>query len=70
MHPYPPRDVMSTEQRETLSMLLEPTTQFFAEVNDAAANDDSASIPDHVQKGLREMGAYGMQVRRLCARCQ
>jgi len=63
VHPYPPQDVMGDEQRETLKMLVEPTQQFFAEVNDAAANDEAAAIPEKTLKGLRELGAYGMQVR-------
>ena len=60
--PYPPRDVLAPEQRETLEMLVEPTRAFFAEVNDAAANDAAASIPEKTMRGLRDMGAYGMQV--------
>jgi hypothetical protein len=38
-------------------MLIEPTAKFFAEVNNAAANDESATIPEKVLAGLREMGA-------------
>jgi very long chain acyl-CoA dehydrogenase len=62
VHPYPPKDVMTVEQRETLQMLVEPTRKFFMEVNDAAANDESAAIPEKTLLGLRELGAYGMQV--------
>jgi very long chain acyl-CoA dehydrogenase len=62
IHPYPPQDVMGQEQRETLQMLVEPTRKFFAEVNNATLNDETASIPEATLRGLRELGAYGMQV--------
>jgi len=34
------------------------------EVNDAAKNDQIETVPPEVMKGLGEMGAFGMQVRR------
>ena len=62
VHPYPPQDVLNIEEGDTLKMLVEPSRHFFSKVNDAAANDDSASIPEKTYAGLRELGAYGMQV--------
>jgi len=65
LFPYPPMEVMKEEERETLKMLVEPSKRFFSEVNNAAANDETASIPDETYAGLRELGAYGMQVRKI-----
>lgn len=62
VYPYPPQEVMNAEEGETLKMLVEPSRHFFSKVNDAAANDESASIPEKTYAGLRELGAYGMQV--------
>lgn len=62
VYPYPPQDVMNAEEGETLKMLVEPSRHFFSKVNDAAANDENASIPEKTYAGLRELGAYGMQV--------
>ena len=58
--PYP--DVLTTEQRETLEMLVPATTKFFEECNDPARNDAEERIPEETMQGLREMGAFGLQV--------
>ncbi|XP_070538054.1 very long-chain specific acyl-CoA dehydrogenase, mitochondrial-like [Ptychodera flava] len=58
--PYP--DVMTEEQREMLQMLVDPCAKFFAEVNDAAKNDELATVEEDTLQGLREMGAFGLQV--------
>lgn len=58
--PYP--DVLSADQRETLEMLISPTEKFFSEVNDAAKNDKLEKVPDDIMEGLKEMGAFGLQV--------
>lgn len=58
--PYP--RVLDEEQSENLAMLVEPTEKFMSEVNDAAWNDANEKVhPDTVQ-GLRELGAFGLQV--------
>ena len=58
--PYP--DVLTPEQRETLEMLVPATTKFFEECNDPARNDAEERIPEETMQGLREMGAFGLQV--------
>jgi very long chain acyl-CoA dehydrogenase len=58
--PYP--DVLTTDQRETLQLLVEPTRKFFEEQNDAARNDREASVPEETLQGLRDLGAFGLQV--------
>merc|ERR1719411_2089601 len=58
--PYP--NVLNTDQRETLEILVPPTEKFMTEVNDSAWNDTNERVhPDTVQ-GLRELGAFGLQV--------
>lgn len=59
--PYP--NVLNEDQRETLEMLVSPTEKFFSEVNDAAKNDKLERVPDDIMDGLKEMGAFGLQVR-------
>lgn len=61
--PYP--DVLSPDQRETLEMLLGPCEKFFQEVNDPAKNDQLELVPDDVMESLKEMGAFGLQVKIL-----
>ncbi len=61
--PYP--DVLNEDQRETLEMLVSPTEKFFNEVNDAAKNDKLERVPDDIMDALKEMGAFGLQVRIL-----
>lgn len=62
--PYPD-DIMSAEQRETLEMLVTPTQKFFEEQNDPAKNDEAAKVADSTMQGLKEMGAFGLQVIKL-----
>ena len=58
--PYP--KVLNEEQAENLGMLVEPTEKFMTEVNDSAWNDANERVhPDTVQ-GLKELGAFGLQV--------
>merc|ERR1712029_462378 len=58
--PFP--KVLDEEQAENLAMLVPPTEQFMTEVNDSAWNDTNERVhPDTVQ-GLRELGAFGLQV--------
>ncbi|XP_037784673.1 very long-chain specific acyl-CoA dehydrogenase, mitochondrial-like [Penaeus monodon] len=58
--PYP--YTLTEEQRETLEMLVDPTEKFFEEVNDAAKNDALEKVEDHTLEGLKELGAFGLQV--------
>merc|ERR1711963_1019216 len=58
--PFP--QALSEEQAENLTMLVPPTEKFMTESNDAAWNDTNEKVhPDTVQ-GLRELGAFGLQV--------
>jgi len=58
--PFP--QALSEEQAENLTMLVPPTEQFMTEVNDPAWNDANERVhPDTVQ-GLKELGAFGLQV--------
>lgn len=58
--PFP--DVLNSEQRETLEMLVPATLKFFQEFNDAAKNDTEEKVDDKTMEGLKEMGAFGLQV--------
>lgn len=42
--------------------MVDPVEKFFVEVNDAAKNDETASVPDEISDQLKEMGAFGLQV--------
>lgn len=57
--PYP--DALTTDQKETLQLLVDPTQKFFEEVNDAALNDREAAVPEATVQGLRDLGAFGLQ---------
>lgn len=58
--PYP--NVLNEEQRETLTMLVDPVEKFFEEVNDPTKNDALEKVEDESLKGLWELGAFGLQV--------
>merc|ERR1712062_427998 len=58
--PFP--KVLDEEQAENLAMLVEPTEKFMTEVNDAAWNDAQEAVPEATVQGLRELGAFGLQV--------
>jgi len=58
--PYP--SVMNEEQDQFLRELVGPVNKFFEEVNDAAKNDVLEKVEDHTMEGLKEMGAFGLQV--------
>ncbi|XP_046853209.1 very long-chain specific acyl-CoA dehydrogenase, mitochondrial-like [Xenia sp. Carnegie-2017] len=58
--PYP--EALTDEQRELLEGLVDPTEKFFQECNDAAKNDAIEKVDDETMKGLKEMGAFGLQV--------
>uniref|UniRef100_A0AAQ6AHR5 Very long-chain specific acyl-CoA dehydrogenase, mitochondrial n=1 Tax=Amphiprion ocellaris TaxID=80972 RepID=A0AAQ6AHR5_AMPOC len=58
--PFP--SVLSEEQEQFLRELVGPVNKFFEEVNDAAKNDALEKVEDHTMEGLKEMGAFGLQV--------
>ncbi|XP_054457512.1 very long-chain specific acyl-CoA dehydrogenase, mitochondrial [Anoplopoma fimbria] len=58
--PYP--SAMNEEQEQFLRELVGPVSKFFEEVNDAAKNDSLEKVEDHTMQGLKEMGAFGLQV--------
>lgn len=59
---FPYRQVLSEDQRSVLESLIYPTERFFKEVNDADKNDADECVDDATMKGLRELGAFGLQV--------
>ncbi|XP_012690321.2 very long-chain specific acyl-CoA dehydrogenase, mitochondrial-like [Clupea harengus] len=58
--PYP--SAMNEEQTQFLRELVPPVSKFFDEVNDPAKNDALEKVEDHTMEGLKEMGAFGLQV--------
>ncbi|XP_025080062.1 very long-chain specific acyl-CoA dehydrogenase, mitochondrial-like [Pomacea canaliculata] len=58
--PFP--EVLTPTQAEELQMLLDPCAKFFEEKNDALKNDALEKIDDATMEGLKELGAFGLQV--------
>ncbi|XP_061768454.1 very long-chain specific acyl-CoA dehydrogenase, mitochondrial [Nerophis ophidion] len=58
--PFP--SVLNEEQEQFLRELVGPVCKFFEEVNDPAKNDMLEKVEDHTMTGLKEMGAFGLQV--------
>ncbi|XP_028284958.1 very long-chain specific acyl-CoA dehydrogenase, mitochondrial [Parambassis ranga] len=58
--PFP--SVLNEEQEQFLRELVGPVSKFFEEVNDPAKNDALEKVEDHTMEGLKEMGAFGLQV--------
>ncbi|KAK0133075.1 Very long-chain specific acyl-CoA dehydrogenase, mitochondrial [Merluccius polli] len=58
--PFP--SVLSEEQDQFLRELVGPVAKFFEEVNDPAKNDALEKVEDDTMQGLKEMGAFGLQV--------
>ncbi|XP_067398936.1 very long-chain specific acyl-CoA dehydrogenase, mitochondrial isoform X2 [Emydura macquarii macquarii] len=58
--PFP--SVLSMEQTQSLQALVDPCTRFFEEVNDPAENEKLECIEASTLAGLKEMGAFGLQV--------
>ncbi|XP_053320315.1 very long-chain specific acyl-CoA dehydrogenase, mitochondrial [Spea bombifrons] len=58
--PYP--SALSEEQSQFLSELVAPVSRFFQEVNDPALNDSLKKVDDKTMAGLKELGAFGLQV--------
>uniref|UniRef100_A0A8C5GBH1 Very long-chain specific acyl-CoA dehydrogenase, mitochondrial n=1 Tax=Gouania willdenowi TaxID=441366 RepID=A0A8C5GBH1_GOUWI len=53
---------LNEEQEQFLRELVGPVSKFFDEVNDPAKNDALEKVEDHTMEGLKEMGAFGLQV--------
>ncbi|XP_036967253.1 very long-chain specific acyl-CoA dehydrogenase, mitochondrial [Acanthopagrus latus] len=58
--PYP--SAMNEEQEQFLRELVPPVCKFFEDVNDPAKNDALEKVEDQTMEGLKEMGAFGLQV--------
>ncbi|XP_013880012.1 very long-chain specific acyl-CoA dehydrogenase, mitochondrial [Austrofundulus limnaeus] len=58
--PFP--KALNEEQEQFLRELVGPVSKFFQEVNDPAKNDSLEKVEDHTMEGLKEMGAFGLQV--------
>ncbi|KAM9209681.1 very long-chain specific acyl-CoA dehydrogenase, mitochondrial isoform 1-T1 [Dugong dugon] len=58
--PYP--SVLNEEQTQFLKELVGPMSRFFEEVNDPAKNDALEQVEETTLKGLKELGAFGLQV--------
>ncbi|XP_034020413.1 very long-chain specific acyl-CoA dehydrogenase, mitochondrial [Thalassophryne amazonica] len=58
--PFP--SVLNGEQEQFLRELVGPVSKFFEEVNDPMKNDELEKIEDQTMQGLKEMGAFGLQV--------
>uniref|UniRef100_A0A3P9HCQ7 Very long-chain specific acyl-CoA dehydrogenase, mitochondrial n=1 Tax=Oryzias latipes TaxID=8090 RepID=A0A3P9HCQ7_ORYLA len=58
--PFP--KALNEEQEQFLRELVGPVCKFFEEVNDPAKNDALEKVEDHTMEGLKEMGAFGLQV--------
>ncbi|XP_007483276.3 very long-chain specific acyl-CoA dehydrogenase, mitochondrial isoform X1 [Monodelphis domestica] len=58
--PYP--SVLNEEQMQFLKELVGPVSRFFEEVNDPAKNDSLEKVEDSTMQGLKELGAFGLQV--------
>ncbi|XP_055053762.2 very long-chain specific acyl-CoA dehydrogenase, mitochondrial [Misgurnus anguillicaudatus] len=58
--PFP--SVLNEEQAQFLKELVGPCSRFFEEVNDPMKNDALEKVEDHTMEGLKEMGAFGLQV--------
>lgn len=58
--PFP--EVLDDEQEETLRAYVDPVSKFFEECNDPLKNDTMENLDEETMTGLKEMGAFGLQV--------
>ena len=58
--PYP--KAITQEQAEFIEAMIDPMDKFMREVNNAAKNDELAEVEPQTLQGLKEMGAFGLQV--------
>lgn len=60
LFPYPTS--LDAEQSEFLESLIDPVEKFMMEENDAAVNDALEAIQESSLQGMKDMGAFGLQV--------
>ena len=60
--PYP--IALDEEQRENLEMLVPIAERVMTEQNDPLLNDQLETVPEATVQALRELGAFGLQVRK------
>lgn len=60
MFPFP--KALSEEQADFVHSLVDPVDKFFREANDSLKNDELEKVADDTMQGLKEMGAFGLQV--------
>ncbi|XP_077970598.1 very long-chain specific acyl-CoA dehydrogenase, mitochondrial-like [Styela clava] len=58
--PFP--KTLTEEQEEFVKAMIDPVTKFMNEVNNPAANDTLEKVEDGTFEGLKELGAFGLQV--------
>ncbi|XP_053423543.1 very long-chain specific acyl-CoA dehydrogenase, mitochondrial [Nycticebus coucang] len=58
--PYPA--VLDEDQTQFIKELVGPMSRFFEEVNDPAKNDTLEMVEETTLQGLKELGAFGLQV--------
>uniref|UniRef100_H3B2S2 Very long-chain specific acyl-CoA dehydrogenase, mitochondrial n=1 Tax=Latimeria chalumnae TaxID=7897 RepID=H3B2S2_LATCH len=58
--PYP--SALTEEQEQFLREMIGPVSKFFEEVNNPTENDLLEKVEDRTMEGLKEMGAFGLQV--------
>ncbi|XP_006899152.1 PREDICTED: very long-chain specific acyl-CoA dehydrogenase, mitochondrial isoform X1 [Elephantulus edwardii] len=61
-HVFPYPAVLSEEQTQFLKELVGPVSRFFEEVNNPANNDSLEQVEETTMQGLKELGAFGLQV--------
>lgn len=59
---YPFPDTLSAEKKEELQMAVDSVSAFLSANNDATKNDKTGSVPQSVVDGLKDLGAFGLQV--------
>ncbi|CAF3304852.1 unnamed protein product [Rotaria socialis] len=60
LFPYP--NVLNEEQKENVKVFIDPIWKFFEEKNDSVKNDINEKISEETMNGLKEQGAFGIQV--------
>ena len=58
--PYP--KLLTSDQIETLNLLLNQAERAIIEINDPLKNDELETIPDETLEALKAAGGYGLQV--------
>merc|ERR1719427_877868 len=60
LFPFPM--TLDEEQSEFLEALIDPVEKFMQEENDPMINDQQEAIQEHSMQGMKDMGAFGLQV--------